>query len=149
MSTYGLNSETVGFNEQGGYMSKMINKTGKPSVKGNIVKASEAQDFAFELTSIEDKQAAGIVYDDGIPDGELCFIVKHGPAQVLLVDNTTATRGFWAYMSKIKGRCLCDLKQPPGSGIKQLEARILGIGFGIENKDAGINVLAWIDTHFK
>ena len=96
MPTYGLNTDRVAFNERGGYMVKMINKTGAPSVKGMVGRASATTDFGFSETASDEAQTICVVYDAGVADGSECFVVIYGPAQVLLTDSTASTHGNWA-----------------------------------------------------
>lgn len=149
MPTYGLNTDRVAFNERGGYMVKMINKTGAPSVKGTIVKASATTDFAFTTTASDEAQPIGVVYCDGVADAGECFVVIMGPAQVLITDSTAATHGNWAYTSDTTGgRADCASAAPPGGGISELTTHMQEMGHCIESKGSGTNVLAWTIVHF-
>lgn len=102
------------FTLEGGLAVRLVNKTGADSVKGSIV-ASGVVDRGFELTSSDDFEPIGVVYEDGIPDGEECLVVISGVAYVLLQTGTTATRGYWARTSTSEaGRADITTVSAPG-----------------------------------
>ena len=149
MPTYGLNTDRVAFNERGGFMVKMINKTGAPSVKGTVVRASTTTDFAFTASATDEAQPIGVVYCNGVADAGECFVVVHGPAQVLLQDSTTSTRGYWVFTSDTAaGRADATTAAPAGSSFAEVNTHMQEIGHCIESKGAGTNVLAWVIVHF-
>ena len=78
----GNNNSSVSFSEIGGVLVSVINKTGGNSIKGYIVKPSSTVDNAVEYTNGGDADPIGIVYDAGIPDGQLMRIVVAGIAEV-------------------------------------------------------------------
>lgn len=84
-------SEFIKFTPEGGLAVKVINNTGAASVKGMIVKASFAINNGVSIIPIDNPDPVGIVYDDGIPNGEYIWIVIQGKAQVLY--STAVTRG--------------------------------------------------------
>ena len=134
-------------NEFGGQMLPLINKTGAPSVKGSVVSLSLTTDNAFALQSNE-YDAIGVVYEGGVADGQECLVVVNGVAQVLLENNTVATRGYWVYSSAVDGRANASLALPPGGTISALENHFKEIGHCMESKAAGTNVLAKCIIHF-
>jgi hypothetical protein len=126
---------------------QLINDTGAASVYGEIVIASTSTDYAFELTGADEAQPIGSIYEAGIADGELCWIVTHGSAQVLLENATAATRGNWVFTSNVAGRADATLAAPPGGGIPQLDQHMQELGHCIESQGAGTDVLAEILMH--
>jgi len=76
-------SINIKFTPEGGIATRVINDTGAPSIKGTIVHASPNIDNAVSLVPIDNPDPCGIVYDNGIPNGEYMWIVQHGKAQVL------------------------------------------------------------------
>lgn len=80
----GWNTQTgfMKFTTEGGLAIRLINKTGGASIKGYIVEASGSDDNAIAYTTGDDIDPFGIIYDDGIPDGELVWVVVAGIADV-------------------------------------------------------------------
>jgi len=66
----------------GGYAIKMINSTGAPSIKGYICKASTTIDNGVQYTNNGNVSPIGIMYSDGVPNGEDVYIVISGKAYV-------------------------------------------------------------------
>ena len=132
--------------QEGGMMVRMTNRTGAKSVKGSVVSTSTTKDNSFRLTPANAVVPVGIVYEDGIPNGEECFVVVSGIADILLKNGTTATRGYWVGMSDADGRAYTAFHTgttPPEQAIHNLE-----IGHCMETKAAGTNVLARCVLHF-
>lgn len=75
-------SENVQMTAEGGLAIKVINKTGAPSIKGYICEPSDTTDNAIKYTDNDDFDPIGIMYSDGVPDGEEVFIVVSGIAEV-------------------------------------------------------------------
>lgn len=130
---------------------RLINKTGAASIKGTLVQAavgSTTLDYSFEVTGVDDYQPIGVVIEDGIADGEWCWVAIAGLVDVLLKDATAATMGYWAHTADAAGRADITLIAPPGGGIPELETHMREIGHCIETKAAGKSVLAKIIMHF-
>lgn len=141
--------QVAGFNERGGRMVRMINKTGATSVKGTVVETdSVGTDFAFKLSEATDSDMMAVIFEDGIPDGQPCFIVTHGPVQALLKDATASTRGNWVHHSDVAGRVDATLAIPPLGGQVQTDAHFTELGHCMESVTAGVDKLAWIFIHF-
>jgi hypothetical protein len=51
---------------EGGYAVKLTNKTGAPSVKGQIVSHKGTVARAFDLTAVDANHCLGVVYESGI-----------------------------------------------------------------------------------
>lgn len=143
---YALRSANVKFTAEGGLAIKLVNKTGSNSVKGTVIRAGTVVDNSFSLET-EEFEAIGVVYDNGIADGNDCFVVVSGIAEVLLKDGTAATRGYWVKCADIDGRA--EVTTPPtGIGALSTAEHFKEIGHCIESKSSGTNVLAKIVLHF-
>lgn len=136
-----------GISEIGGQMIALTNKTGAPSIKGTLVNCSNTTDNAFSVETSE-FDTIGVVYESGIADGAECWVVISGIAQVLLVDGTASTRGYWTYADAVDGRANATLPLPSGGTIAALENHFKEIGHCLESKVAGTNVLAKVMLHF-
>lgn len=135
------------YNENGGFMVPLINKTGSATVKGTLVGTSDSTPLAFYVNDSQ-YDVIGAVYDNGIADGQAARIVIHGPGQVLLKDSTAALLEAWVYASSTLGRANATLLQPPGGGFPNASEHFKEIGHGLEAVTAGTNKLAWIHLHF-
>lgn len=140
-------SEFLKFTPEGGLATKILNDTGAPSVKGMIVKASFTIDNAVSIIPIGNPDPVGIIYDDGILDGEYIWIVIQGKAQVLY--STAVVRGTFSRVpqggdvSKIAGYAINEaLPVPPFSNDKHFQE----IGHPIESQ--GTPGLAMTIVHF-
>lgn len=133
----------------GGSARKFINKTGAPSIKGMLVDSSSSFDFAVDKVANDDPDCMGVMHEDGVPDGESVWVVTHGPAEVLLEDNTAATRGYWARVSVTDpGRADVTNPLPPGGTINEIDNHFREVGHGMESVSAGTDKLAIIFLHF-
>ena len=119
---------------------KLINKTGFASIRGTVVRADTTTDYAFTIAPIDSEEPIGIVYEDGIVDGDECWIVTHGSAHVLMKNANTATRGFWVFTSDTAGRVIM-VATPPAPFTK---VHMQECGHCIESVGAGTDVLAEI-----
>lgn len=126
-----------------GFKVKLTNKTGAVSVIGTIVRADTTTDMAFDIAPINSDEPIGIVAENGIADGDECFIIVGGVAQVLLEDTTASTRGNWVMVSGTAGRADATNANPVGVPSHWRE-----IGHCLESKGAGTNVLAKVLLHF-
>ena len=71
----------------GGYGYWILNKTGGPSIKGYIAEPSSTTDNAVQYTTGGDIDPMAIVYDDGVPDGEMMRVITSGIAEVYYPGN--------------------------------------------------------------
>lgn len=130
-------------------MIRLTNRTGAVSVKGMVVTASDTYDNAFAINPADIPKPFGVVYESGIADGAECYVVTGGVADVLLQDNTAATRGYWAKVSDTAaGRADIRNQMPPGGTIAALEDHGAEIGHCIQSVTAGTNKLARCVIHF-
>lgn len=139
-------SGNLKFTQEGGLAIRLINDTGAPSVKGTILKASNSTDKAVSLIPIDNPDPIGIMYDDGIPNGQPVWVVIQGIAQVLY--STTVTRGTFSRVpvigdvSPVVGQAINEaLPVPPFSTDKHFQE----IGHPIESR--GIPGLALTVLH--
>lgn len=131
---------------EGGFAVRAINKTGSTSVKGTVVATDTSDDFAFRVCPGNAPIPAGVVYEDGVPDGEMCWFVISGVADVLLKDGESAVRGYWVGLSDVAGRSY--QAQHTGQSIPEQAEHNKEIGHSMETKDSGTDVLARCILHF-
>jgi len=132
---------------EGGIAVKMINDTGAPSIKGTLVNCSSSVDNGVTIETVE-FDTIGVIYEDGVADGQEVWVVVSGKAEVLLADGTASTRGYWVYADAVDGRANASLQLPPGGTIQALENHFKEIGHCLETKTSGTDVLALIAIHF-
>jgi len=94
----------VKFTTEGGLAIQLINKTGAASVRGTLVEADTTTDLAFKVNDADGHHPIGAVYEAGVADAALCWVVIYGKCQVLLKDTTASTRGYWVKSSDAAGR---------------------------------------------
>ncbi len=121
----------------------MINKTGAASVKGTILDA-HTDDFSCKIADASSNHVIGIMYPDGVADGEKVLVIKGLAADVLLKNATASTAGNWAKTSNVAGRADMTGASPAAAPTHFLE-----IGHCEETKGAETpGLLAEIDVHF-
>ncbi len=129
----------------GGFCVKLTNKTGSATVKGQLVKASTADDFAVVLTGINDVECIGVFLESGIADGDEAWVVTYGLADVALDDDTGSTHGNWVETSEA-GYADATAASPAAAPTHFNE-----IGLCLESVSAtggGTHVLARCTLHF-
>jgi hypothetical protein len=128
-----------------GWQIKLTNKTGSPSVKGELVEASTGTDMAFQQSGADSLEVIGVVYEAGVADGSECWIWtgQGSVCQVLIKDGTAATRGYWAATSDTAGRADITTASAPGLILTHFQE----IGHGLESQGSGTDVLARILFH--
>ena len=131
-------------NENGGFMIKLINKTGSPTVKGSVVAASDSTDNAFKLQANE-YDSIGIVFESGIPDGSDAWIIVSGIAEVLFKDGESSTREWVVLAADTDGRAL-NIDVPTVNPV--VADHFKEIGHVLESKVAGTNILVKCVIHF-
>ncbi len=128
---------------------QLINDTGLPSIYGELVNCSQAVDMAFDQTLANDNHCIGVVAQPDIADGELCWIIYEGIAQVLLEDASASTHGYWGRTSITQaGRADFTNPLPPGNGILEADRHFYEIGHILESVTAGTDKLAKAILHF-
>ena len=115
-----------------------INRTGADSIRGTVV--TQGPERGVVVFPGDDTHAGGVVYEDGISDGEPMWVVTFGPARVLLKDGTGATEADWLKTSDVAGRTEAAPK-PTALGIPELYDHFRMAGFVIDTIEAGTDVL--------
>jgi hypothetical protein len=132
------------FTAEGGIAIRLINKTGSNSVKGTVVIADPTNDFSYILSPTSGINPIGVVYENGIPDGNYTWVVIVGIAQVLIENGSGVISGSWAGTSNtVAGRAYSSIS-PPAAPTHDQE-----LGHYIETKIAGTDVLASAVLHYR
>lgn len=137
-----MGSGSSGFTPEGGIFQTFVNNTGN-SVKGTIVVASTSIDNAVDIAPGDSLMPIGIIYENGIQNGNLVKVVTSGKAAVLLKNNEPANRGFWCGVSDTPGR-MYQRTDPTFTILEHSRE----IGHSLESKNSGTDVLALINLHF-
>lgn len=137
-------SANVKMTAEGGVAIRLLNKTGAASVKGTAVSASTATDNAF-IAQANMFDTIGFVYEAGIADGSLCWVVVAGIAEVLWKNATTSTRGYVCIADDTNGRCI-NVEVPTGSPATTDHWK--ECGHVMETKTGGTNILVKCVIHF-
>lgn len=133
---------------EGGIAVAMINKTGAVSVKGTIVTAGTV-DNSVVTSAAGGMKPIGAIYNSGVADGAMVYVVFSGIGEVLLQDNSAATAGYWVRTSDTQaGRADASNEFPQGGTIQALEDHSQEIGHCVETVSAGTDKMAKIIMHF-
>lgn len=145
-STAYINQQLSDFRitEEGGMAIRLTNLTGANTIKGTLVNVGD-NGFTVETSEFD---SIGVVYEDGIADGQDAWIVVSGVVEILLVDATASTAGNWVFADAVDGRANASLALPPGGTISALENHFKEVGHCMETKIAGTDVLCKIALHF-
>jgi hypothetical protein len=79
---------------EGGYAVKLKNKSGVTVNKGTVVQASGTDSASFVLAVVSSENPIGIVYDNSIADGNDCWVVVSGIADIYF--EASVSYGAWA-----------------------------------------------------
>jgi hypothetical protein len=74
---------------EGGFFVYLINDTGSASVKGTVVEPSSSVNNGCSKVVVDIPDAIGVIYDDGVPNGQPVRVVISGIADVYYIGNTT------------------------------------------------------------
>jgi hypothetical protein len=144
-----LSTVEASFTSDGGIALPLINDTGAASVKGTVVEASGSVEGGFDVVSSNGVDAIGVVFEDGIADGQPCLVTIQGIALTLLEDSTASTLDYWVKVSDTQaGRADATNPTPPGGTITALEDHFSEIGHCMSAETAGTDVLAKVFVHF-
>lgn len=91
------NGGKTGKSAEGGNLVKLTNKTGSASVKGHVVTVSSSVDNAVSNIVVDAPDVTMVTYESGVADGDECWYVEGGIADVYFIGNTTRAhiaRGF-------------------------------------------------------
>ena len=135
------------YTADGGIAKQYIYKGASASVKGEVVHPSLTTENAVTIETSE-FDSVGVVYESGIEDGNLVWVVFSGSAYVLLEDTTATAYGNWVYASAVDGRANGSLAQPAGGTISALTDHFKEIGHSLDTQVGGTDVLAKIHIHF-
>lgn len=127
---------------EGGVAIRVLNKTGAASVKGTVVIASTATANAVAIAPIDADMPIGVMYDNGIADGQLCWVVVSGIAEVLFKNTVAPILGGIVFCSSTAGRV--DI----ANAIPVQATHYREVGHCFEAKSGGTNVLAKCVLHF-
>ncbi|MBU0629739.1 MAG: collagen-like protein [Candidatus Margulisbacteria bacterium] len=101
---------------EGGYAVKLTNNTGGASVKGTLVRSSPTADNSFVLCSVSSLDCIGAVYDNGVANGQQCYVVVAGIGDVLYETTKLPVHGNFVYTSNVTaGRADGDQLVPPST----------------------------------
>lgn len=127
-----------------GFLVRLVNRTGKASVKGELVSASGAADNEVILQS-NTFDVVGVIAESGILEGSAMLVWRHGSlCQVLMKDTIAATHGYVALASDVPGRA--NQVAVPSSNPVVAE-HFKEIGHIAETKTGGTDVLVLIHMH--
>jgi hypothetical protein len=129
---------------EGGQAIRLINKTGVASVKGSVVSLGITTDFSFVLSPAGSINPIGVVYEDGIPDGQYTWVVITGMAEVLIENGSAVLAGSWAGVSNTTAGRAYSSASPPAAPTHDQE-----LGHFTESKTGGTNVLATAVLHYR
>jgi hypothetical protein len=140
---------SVVFTPEGGRGIRLTNGTGAASIKGTLVELSTSADNAFKIAEVDSDDPIGVVYEDGVADGQPCVIVTGGRCQGLLTNGRSSIHGNWARASELQaGRISADLTGPPGGTIQEIDAHFHECGHSMQTVTGGTDVLCWLNVHF-
>lgn len=143
ISMIGNGQQPVRITPEGGLACQMINKTGLASVKGMVIRAGSV-DNSFIIAPISSDEPLSIVYENGIADGELTWVVFSGKALVLLQDGIGSTAGHWSGVSDVTAGRIDSVTEPPATVKHDQE-----VGHVLESKSSGTDVLVLCSLHFR
>lgn len=139
----------IGLTSIGGLAIKFVNKTGSNTVKGTIIEPSLTNDNAFAVIVAAAPDPLGVVFEDGIADGQLVWVIIQGIVDVLLEDTTASTRHNWCKVSDTQaGRVDATNAVPPSGGIVQADEHFREIGHCLQSVGSGTDVLMRMIIHF-
>ena len=109
--------------------------------RGLVCRASTNIPLSWEISQASERSMLGVIYeDDENPD--LTWVVISGIAQVLLQDGTAAAPGNWVKTSDSQpGRANATTVTPPDGTMPKISERLRELGYCLESKTAGIDVL--------
>lgn len=136
-----IGSGTNGFTPEGGLYVTFINNTGT-SVKGTVVIASNTIYNGVDIAPANSTMPIGVIYENGISNGQPVKVVICGKAQVLLKNGESSNNGYWCGVSDVPGRMYQQ------SSVPDTVSHNREIGHSLETKTGGTNVLSLVQIHF-
>jgi hypothetical protein len=132
----------------GGFAMKMFNRTGAPTIKGQLVQADPDTDNGAILTPTNGDDTIGVFLDDGIADDAYAWVVWGGLAYVAFEDNVAAAHGNWVATGATESGYARTQPAPPALGVA---AHFEEVGHCLESVaagGAGTHILAKCAIHF-
>lgn len=87
------------FTADGGVAVLLVNATGAPTVRGTVVDNSDTVPDGVAIEVAGGYDSMGFLTEDGVADGELCWVAFAGRVYALLETGLTAALGDWARLS--------------------------------------------------
>jgi len=144
----GTSNGAMKFTPEGGLAIRYVNKTGAASIKGELVHPSTTHDFAVERTGTTEFDPIGAVYESGVADGAMMWVVVAGNADVLLQDLHASTRSDFVNTSTSQaGRCVTSAI-PDGNAFGTVNNHFREIGHCLQSVTGGTNKTVRINMHF-
>ena len=131
-----------GFTPEGGLYVTYTNNTGTASVKGTVVVASTTINRAVSIAPANSDMPIGVIYDNGVANGQPVKVIVCGNAETLLKNGQAASRGFWCGVADVAGR-MHQQSSPPSTTEHSRE-----VGHCLQTVAAGVDKLALIGVHF-
>lgn len=129
---------------EGGFATLMINATGATSIKGTLLRPSATVDFGVSVQD-EEYDTMAVMWSDGVPNGQPCWVVTTGQADVLLKNATAVTRQALMIASATDGRAEPIATPPPPPN---QDTHFKEIGHAVQSVAGGNNVLCRCVIHF-
>lgn len=79
---------------EGGVAVKFKNNTGAVSKKGSLVSVDATDEMGVALTALSGTDCIGVIYDDGIAEGNDVYVVVSGKADILVNDNVAVSGSY-------------------------------------------------------
>ena len=141
LSASKIGGNGTGFTSEGGIYQTFINDTGAVSIKGTIVVASTAISDAVQIAPASSVMPIGVIYEDGVADGNNVKVVTYGKAEVLLKDGEESNYGYWSAVSDVAGRMFQEATPNASEHYRE-------IGHSLDEKTSGTDVLSLVQIHF-
>lgn len=134
-----FNNNAIKVTEIGGVAVKLTNKSGVPSVQGEVVHVDSITDSAVSLETAGDDDPFGVFLDGGVADGEEAWIVFIGIALVKADANGFSRADRIVMSVTTDGRAV-------GNNAPSVAAHFTEVGHAFE--DAAANAVGKCVLHF-
>ncbi len=134
-----FNNNIMKVTDIGGIAVKLTNKSGAPSVQGEVVHVDSVTDEAISLEGAGDDDPFGVFLDDGVADGEEAWIVIFGKALVKADANGFSRADRIVMSTTTDGRVV-------GNNAPSVAAHFTEVGHALE--DAAANVTGKCILHW-
>lgn len=84
-----MRQKVLNLTPEGGFFVNLVNDTGAVSVKGTVVTSSSSVNNGCSKIIVDVPDAIGVIYDDGVANGQPVRVVTSGIADVYFIGNTT------------------------------------------------------------